>query len=105
MSQRVIPCKVPKVTSTDDGTGLFLHACQVPGCGWTFRSVKSVQDVGWHKRQHRDAVPSTAIDKDPLYDVYCTPCGGHRRSFDRRVDAQAWLDQHLVDEHGLVTCP
>lgn len=39
-----------------------------------------------------------------LHDVYCEPCGGHRRTFGTRADAQAWLDHHLSTEHGLVMC-
>lgn len=102
-----IPCRVPKITSEPiEPGGLWLHACQVPGCGWTFRSVKTCQEVGWHKRDHRDAVPPTRIDLDGgLQDVYCWPCGGHRRSFPTKREAKEWLDRHLVEEHGLVVCP
>lgn len=100
-----IPCKRPKVTADPiAGSDLVDHTCHVPRCGWTFRSVKSAQEPGWHRADHRRAVPATRVVHDVEWDVYCEPCGGHRRTFGTRTDAEAWLNYHLDVEHGLVTC-
>lgn len=106
-----IPCKRPKVEVTAEAvaSGPLAHraTCHVPGCSWGYGpAVKTdaEQQAGWHRSTHRSAVPRTWIERDPLYDVYCEPCGGHRRSFGTRTDAQAWLNYHLSAEHGLVVC-
>jgi hypothetical protein len=88
----------------------FIHRalCHVPGCSWLYDAavVTDAQEQAIrHRREHRDAVPATSIRHDTEYDVYCEPCGGHRRTFGTRTDAQAWLNYHLSAEHGLVSCP
>lgn len=112
MTQTVIPCKRPKVTIATEAvaSGPLAHraTCQVPGCSWAYGpAVKTdaEQQATWHRVAHRGAVPSARVVKDVEYDVYCEPCGGHRRTFGTRVDADAWLNYHLSTEHGLVTCP
>jgi hypothetical protein len=109
-----IPCKRPKVTVEPRPDGReFLVTCHVPGCGWQcpddlqFVAGKSYaqEEATRHRRQHRTAVPDVRIEHDVEWDVYCKPCGGHRRTFGTRTDAQAWLDHHLNAEHGLVVCP
>lgn len=100
-----IPCKRPKVTAEPaDGSGLVDHTCHVPRCGWTFRSVMSAEEPKWHREEHKRAVPRAWIVRDVEWDVYCEPCGGHRRTFGTRAQAERWLDDHLSTEHGLVTC-
>lgn len=101
-----IPCKRPKVTPEliENISGLVKHACLVPRCGWTFVSVKTAQEVKWHKDSHKRAVPASRVVHDVEWAVYCEPCGGHRRTFGTRADADAWLAYHLSTEHGLVTC-
>jgi hypothetical protein len=107
-SQQHIPCKRPKVLLEQPAdVDLYTARCSVPGCGWIEGpSVKTYmeQRATAHRREHRHAVPKTWIERDPEYDVYCEPCGGHRRTFSTRSDAQAWLDHHLSTEHGLVAC-
>lgn len=105
------PCKRPRVDVTTEAvaSGPLAHraTCAVPGCSWGYGpGVKT--DVEWqaarHRREHRDAVPKTWVERDVEWDAYCDPCGGHRRAFATRREAQAWLDEHLTTEHGLVTC-
>jgi hypothetical protein len=110
------PCKRPKVTVdvVYDALGAVAAPlshrviCHVPRCTWTYGpAVKS--DAGeqatWHRQQHRAGVPKTRIERDLLHDVYCEPCGGHRRTFGSRREASEWLDEHLATEHGAVVCP
>lgn len=109
-----IPCKRPKVTvepraGAKDAVDVD---CQVPGCGFTYPADKqfialksdAADQATRHRQEHRLAVPRTRIEKDVEYDVFCDPCGGHRRTFGTRTDAQSWLDYHLSSEHGVVTC-
>lgn len=106
-----IPCKRPKVTYDGD-----THRCQVPGCGWTFRSVKSAEEVRWHKGQHCDAVPKTLILGNAWdgfrgqcgYSGKPVGCGGqlvvrgvHVQTY---ADCRKHLELHLVHDHGLVVC-
>lgn len=110
MTQTVIPCKRPKVRVNELlGLDRIAAVCDVPACGWRYDNVvkSDVQEQATrHRGEHRSAVPTSSIvGPDPEYDVHCEPCGGHRRTFGTRVDAQAWLDYHLSTEHGLVTCP
>ena len=114
----VIPCKRPKVTLTprEQHNGAHDAACHVPGCGWSypsdrqFMALKSdaTERATRHRGAHRAAVPpaylTTPTQQGPEYDVYCPPCGGHRRTFATRRDAQAWIDEHLAVEHGVVVC-
>lgn len=112
----MIPCKRPRVTieahAKHFDTGAppatyHLVTCRVPGCGFAYDAAvvtDAAQQATWHRAAHRDAVPVTSIVKDVEWDVYCEPCGGHRRTFGTRTDAQAWLDHHLTAEHGLVVC-
>lgn len=53
----VIPAKAPvvKAEPLPDSPGLVRHVCKVPGCGWTFTSVKSALDPIWHRAEHRKA--------------------------------------------------
>jgi hypothetical protein len=109
MRRRAIACKQPKVTVEGHPSGVAgacQAACAVPGCDWTFNSVKTACEEAAvrHRREHREAVPRTWIERDPEYDVHCAPCGGHRRTFGTRGDAEAWLTYHLRAEHGLVSC-
>lgn len=110
-----IPCKRPKVTvdpRPDDRNTTFDVTCHVPGCRFTYPADKQFcalsadanDQARMHRQAHRAAVPATRIEKDPLYDVYCDACGGHRRSFDTRREAQVWLDEHLATEHRVVAC-
>ena len=112
----VIPCKRPKVTVEPNQLdhGSSVAACHVPHCGWTYptnpavsHAVKSdaTEHATRHRALHRDAVPATRIAHEVEWEVYCDPCGGHRRTFGTRTDAEAWLAYHLSTEHGLVTCP
>lgn len=103
------PCKRPKVTVDTHPSGVAgadQATCRVPGCDWTYTSVKTAceQAAGRHRAEHRDLVPNAYLEHNTEWDVYCTPCGGHRRTFGTRTDAQAWLDYHLSTEHGLVSC-
>ena len=109
----LIPCKLPKVAvqaDTDLGltmTGLHRVVCLVPRCAFSYGpALKSdaQEQATRHRAAHRAAVPRTWIERDPEYDVYCQACGGHRRTFGTRTDAQAWLDDHLTRDHGLVSC-
>lgn len=111
----MIPCKRPKVTieayektfATGASATYHLVTCGVPGCHFTYDAAvvtDAAQQATWHRAAHRNAVPVCSIVKDGEYDVFCEPCGGHRRTFGTRTDAQAWLDHHLSVEHGLVVC-
>ena len=110
------PCKRPRVTIephpktfATGATAIYhLVTCHVPACGFTYdAAVKTDAEdqAKWHRHHHRGVVPRAWIEKDVEYDVHCEPCGGHRRTFGTRADAQAWLDFHLSAEHGLVVCP
>lgn len=110
------PCKRPKVTVEPvlDALGALVRplshhvVCAVPRCGWTYGpAVKSDADeqAKWHRARHRSGVPKTRIERDLEHDVYCDPCGGHRRTFGTRREAVEWLDEHLATEHGVVVCP
>lgn len=109
------PCKRPQVELVPAVTnpGTVVAVCHVPRCGWTYPedpqqyvAVKSdaTEQAVRHRRAHRDAVPATRVVHDIEWDVYCDPCGGHRRTFGTRTDAEAWLAYHLSTVHGLVTC-
>lgn len=110
----MIPCKRPKVTVDPRSSADCAHDanCRVPGCSWTYPADKQFMalksDADWqasrHRAEHRAAVPNAYLEHAVEWDVYCTPCGGHRRTFGTRTDAQAWLDYHLSTEHGLVSC-
>lgn len=106
----VIPCKRPRVDIEPCAGGsvdLVGTRCLVPGCSWYYGpAVKTdaTEQAVRHRRTHRDAVPDAHIDHDVEWDVYCDPCGGHRRTFGTRTDAEAWLAYHLSTVHGLVTC-
>lgn len=111
-----IPCRRPRVsiephekTFATGSTGTYhLVTCHVPRCDFTYDAavVTDAQDQAkWHRQHHKAAVPEAYLEHDVEWDVYCTPCGGHRRTFGTRTDAQAWLDYHLSAEHGLVVCP
>lgn len=116
----MIPCKRPKVTvewhpmvgqydpaNPDADRGRHVVICHVRGCNFErqYHTVKAgaQEEAGWHRQAHRAAVPRTSIVRDPEYGVHCEPCGGHRRTFGTRIDAEAWLDYHLSSEHGLVS--
>ena len=110
-----IPCKRPKVTIDPHPGGQSdakVATCHVPRCGWTYPAdlqfIALVSDAAdqatRHRKAHRDAVPETKVVHDVEWDVYCDPCGGHRRTFGTRSDADAWLSYHLSTEHRLVTC-
>lgn len=110
----MIPCKRPKVEVVSHAVDPTARSvfCRVPGCGWTYgippyQALKSdaEEQAKHHRQHHRAAVPNAYLEHDVEWDVYCTPCSGHRRTFGTRTDAQAWLDYHLSAEHGLVTCP
>lgn len=111
----VAPCKRPKVELVPAiaNPSTFVAVCHVPGCGWTYprdpqRSVAQKSDAQqqatWHRQAHRAGVPRTWIECDLEYNVYCEPCGGHRRTFATRAHAKHGLNYHLVAEHGLVVC-
>jgi len=105
----VIPCRRPKVTADPTGDGLFTHTCRVPGCGWTFTSVKSAQEPGWHRADHRRAVPAVAVIRShgaEPYHVECAGCGFVRcdGTTTTRSDAEGVRDRHLSVDHGLVSC-
>lgn len=108
----MIPCKRPKVTIDESRPGTYRVECHIPGCRWFYPSSPSFialqsnarEQATRHRQEHRAAVPKTWIEKDPEYDVHCQPCGGHRRTFGTRSDAETWLAYHLTAEHGLVVC-
>lgn len=112
MTTTVIPCKRPRVLVDAVGShGRWQADCYVPGCRWAYGNVvkSDVEDQATrHRGAHRAAVPTayltTPSQQGPEYDVYCPPCGGHRRTFATRRDAQAWIDEHLTREHGVVVC-
>ena len=109
MTTTRIPCKRPRVRVNELlGRDRVAAVCDVPGCGWHYDNV-AITDVREqavrHRRAHRDAVPKTWIERDAEYDVYCAPCGGHRRTFATRAHAKHWLRHHLTAKHGLVECP
>lgn len=110
------PCARPRVTVDThprDPNG-FVVRCHVPGCDtWSYPSdlqfIAILSDAQakatWHRGEHRILVPTTSIRRDEVtseWDVHCSPCGGHRRTFATKREAQAWLDQHLAEEHGAV---
>lgn len=109
------PCARPKVTvepHPHGGDG-FVVRCHVPGCErWSYPSdLQFVALHGdaqahatYHRVEHKALVPVTSIRRDPEWDVSCAPCGGHQRTFGTKREAQAWLDQHLAEEHGVVSC-
>lgn len=101
------PCKRPPVVVVHDQHNDHHGAhCQLFGCEWRYGpglKTDVEENAARHRRAHRDAVPKTRIVHGVEWDVHCEPCGGHRRTFGTRVDAQAWLDHHLSTEHGLVT--
>lgn len=107
MATATIPCKRPKITKLPETSGLVKHACLVPGCDWTFVSVKSAEEPKWHRDEHRLAVPKTAIGGPTVSLNYFAICECSWRS-DRRVvtrtGTEAELDRHLSADHGLVTC-
>jgi hypothetical protein len=108
------PCKRPKVTIelTNPDVGSVAAICHVPRCRWRYPEnttshgvkVDVTEHAGRHRRAHRSAVPETRIVHDVEWDVHCEPCGGHRRTFGTRADAEAWLSYHLSTDHGLVSC-
>lgn len=109
---RAIPCKRPKVTVTSEAvaSGPLAHraTCEVPGCAWGYGpGVKTdvEQQASWHRMNHKATVPATKVVHHTEWDAHCSPCGGHRRTFATKRQAALWLDEHLVTEHGLVTCP
>lgn len=105
------PCRRPKVTVDPHPSGVAgadQAVCHVPGCDWSFTSVKTACEEAAirHRREHRDAVPVTQVDK--------LEGGGHRASCQCRAiasehpmtkaDADAWVSYHLTAVHGVVTC-
>lgn len=105
----VVPCKRPKVAidvSVTGPGGLLYHVrCQVTGCEYAYGpALKSdaEQQATWHRHSHRAAVPKAWVERDVEWDVHCEPCGGHRRTFGTRSDAETWLAYHLSTEHGVV---
>lgn len=112
MDIHTIPCKRPKVTIEPiDGSGLYLHRCHVPGCGWTYRSVKSDHlGAPHHRQQHKAAVPAVELRKHATgYTVHCADhgqilVGGNPRHTATRTDAEAMSAYHLSHDHGLVSC-
>lgn len=102
------PCPNPKVRINELlGLDRVAAVCDVPACGWHYDNVV-ITDVREqavrHRQQHRTAVPATRIEHDTLWDVYCQPCGGHRRTLATKREAQTWLDEHLTSEHQVVKC-
>lgn len=101
-----IPCKVPKTVAEYDGDGLHLHRCLVPGCGWTYRSVKTAEEVRWHKQAHRDAVPKTTVTPTGPGAEVEAECGcGENWVSPTKAHARTWIRHHLELDHGLVVCP
>jgi Holliday junction resolvase RusA-like endonuclease len=102
-----IPCKRPKVIAEPvRGSDLVEHTCHVPGCGWTFRTVKSAQEPGWHRRDHRDAVPTVDLSRGERGFTATCACGfqpydGVETS---RQSVEQSMNYHLARDHGLVTC-
>ena len=104
-----IPCKRPRVRiNVLHGLDKLAVVCDVPGCGFHepdhVVKASAEESARWHRAAHRSAVPKAWIERDVEYDVHCQPCGGHRRTFGTRADAQQWLDHHLSVEHGLAVC-
>lgn len=108
------PCKRPKVLVEErvDAPGGHVAACAVPGCGWTYGAIghavktDAQRQAALHRLEHRVAVPHTGVvGPVPEWEVWCDPCGGHRRTFGTRREAAAWLEDHLRSEHQVVTCP
>lgn len=105
----IVPCKRPKVTSepAHNVQGLYNHRCLVPGCEWRFTSVKTAQEIGWHKRAHRDAVPVVDLYRgDRGFFAHCRACDyepydGVETS---RQSVEQSMAYHLSHEHGLVSC-
>lgn len=109
MPTTVIPCKTPRVTiepSNVGGGGLYDHVCHVPGCGWTYRSVKSDHlGAPHHRREHRDAVPTTETKPRADGDGFNATCDcGAAWIAPTRAHAKTWLRHHLELDHGLVVC-
>lgn len=104
----MIPCKRPKVTVEPSpvSEGLYDHVCHVPGCGWTYRSVKSDHlGAPHHRRAHRSAVPTVTYAKGSYgFTVHWTCSCGKRDGASTRTDAEAKVAYHLSRDHGLVTC-
>lgn len=109
----VRPCARPKVVIGPhpyQSDGVVVR-CQVPGCDFQYPSdlqfVALASDGSYqatmHRELHRLAMPKTRIVRDVEWDVHCDPCGGHRRTFATKREAQTWLDEHLANEHGVVT--
>lgn len=113
-----IPCKRPRIDvidkSTLGGASLFVAACWVPRCNWSYSNVVKgdvSQHASWHRAAHRAAVPKTRVYQLPAgpnfenrgYMAECD-CGWYREApgVTSRADNQAALDYHLSHDHGLV---
>lgn len=105
--QTFIPCKRPKVTVTEspEHPGLYIHACHVPGCGWTTRTVKT-DHLGApdHRRRHRAAVPGFTTTDVGIYIIVRCSCGHEHRVHGTKRDVAAHIEHHQTTEHGLVVC-
>lgn len=102
----MIPCKRPKVTTEPDANvaGLWDHVCHVPGCGWSFISVKSASEPKWHRQDHMRAVPVIeATDLGVYIRVNCA-CGHEHRVHGTKRDVASHVEYHLTHDHGLVSC-
>ena len=112
MTTTVVPCKRPKVDVIPHESGVagaYQAVCRVPGCEFTFNSVKTACEEAAirHRAGHRETVPETEILRfeSGVYQASCS-CGWYRESpgVHTRADNQAALDFHLTYEHGLVVC-
>jgi hypothetical protein len=106
------PCRRPKVDVFETSEDRYAARCEVPACGWHYPvapgTVALKTDVAEQARHHRadhsSAYPRCWIERDVEWEVHCAPCGGHRRTFGTRRQAQTWLDAHLQLEHQVVVC-
>lgn len=105
------PCKRPKVTVDPHPSGVAgadQATCHVPGCDWTYTSVKTAceQAAVRHRGEHREAVPVAQIDRleGGGYRASCE-CRAYASDYPlTRTDADAWVGYHLSTVHGLVSC-
>ena len=107
-----IPCKRPKVDVIAHPSGVagaYQAVCAVPGCDWTYNSVKTAcqEAATRHRGQHRNAVPTieTKTLKSGRIADQCQFCGWVTApGFSTVEDRKRQADQHLSDFHGLVSC-
>lgn len=104
-----IPCKRPRVEVSPFGDDLHTAQCQVPGCFWIYGAglkTDVAEKASWHRREHRDAVPSVEVRLAGDGHRWAASCSSCIRveTKSTRTDIDAWVAYHLSAVHGLVPC-